>query len=343
MKCLGTPLFLIDKFGKYLSVNVIKKNGNSNNDIIIQFFQSKVENVKYDIFSEEILFRIPKSTSINKKALFNDLDQNLDQLGIKTYGASMPTLEDVFLNVSAETKHLSDDNSREIIKKPSFGQEKDNYSNYNPVEDNEKSSFNKFIIDIKAVMYKRWFQIIRDRKSFLLEFLCPILLVLIGCGVSSVKFQKNSPNKIMDFNKLPTPQYPFVNTLPFSDPSNQNLNFGNYLTPMNSSLYNFNTTTSFVNPNTNYSDAFLRYNDYITTLKNVNDSSSNNYLGSYYIFKVDNGVNNEYNKYEIGILTNSKSLDAPIIYTQEILSNLISKATNQNVKIQVEYFFFQFL
>lgn len=335
MKCLGTPLFLIDKFGKYLSVNVIKQNGNTNNDNIIQFFQSKVENLRYDIFSEEILFRIPKSTSINKKALFNDLDQNLDNLGIKTYGASMPTLEDVFLNVSAETKHLSDDNSREIIKKPSFEQEKDNYSNYNPVEDNEKSSLKKFFIDIYAVIYKRWFQIIRDRKSFLLEFLCPILLVLIGCGVSSVKFQRNSPNKIMDFTKLPNPQYPFVNTVPFSNQQNQNFNLANNLLTQNSSLYTFNSTTSFVNPNTNYSDAFLRYNDYITSLKKVNDSSSNNYLGSYYIFKVDNGVNNEYTKFEIGILTNTKSLDAPIIFTQEILTNLISIATNQKVKIQV--------
>ena len=40
MKCLGTPLFLIDKFGKYLSVNVIKKPGNDQDSNIINFFSN---------------------------------------------------------------------------------------------------------------------------------------------------------------------------------------------------------------------------------------------------------------------------------------------------------------
>lgn len=340
MKCLGTPLFLIDKFGKYLSVNVIKQPGNNNDENIIKFFQSKVENLRYDVFSEEILFRIPKNTKINKKELFRELDDNLTQLGIKTYGASMPTLEDVFLNVSAETKNLSQDNSREIIKKPTLEKENSAYSSYDPLNDNVKSGFTKFFIDVKAVLYKRYFQIIRDRKSFLLEFLCPIILVLIGCGVSSIKFVQEADTKNLSFSRLPTPQYPYVNTIPFSTiNANQNLNLQNYLVTPNSSLYTFNFTNGFTNPNTNYVDAFLRYNDYVSSLKRVNDTSSNNYLGNYYIFNIDNGPNNEYTKYEVGILTNSKSVDAPLIYTQEILSNLISKATNQNIKIQVNFIF----
>ncbi len=336
MKCLGTPLFLIDKFGKYLSVNVIKQPGNDNDETIINFFKSKIENLRYDVFSEEILFRIPINANINKKDLFKDLDDNLTKLGIKTYGASMPTLEDVFLNVSAETKNLSEDHSREIIKKPSFEKDNSGYSSYDPLIDNVKSGLYKFFIDIKAVLYKRWFQIIRDRKSFFLEFLCPIVLVLIGCGVSSVKFNQESPTKLLSYNRLPNPQYPYVNSFPFStNGANQNFNLQNYLTTPNSSLYSFNYTTGFVNPATNYTDAFLRFNDYVFSLKIVNDTSSNNYLGNYYIFKVDNGVNNEYTKYQLGILTNSKSVDAPLIYTQEILSNLISKTTNQNIKINV--------
>lgn len=335
MKCLGTPLFLIDKFGKYLSVNIIKQPGNNNDENIIKFFQSKIENLRYDVFSEEILFRIPKNTNINKKDLFRELDENLIQLGIKTYGASMPTLEDVFLNISAETKNLSQENSREIIKKPTIEKESSAYFTYDPLTDNVKSSFVKFFIDIKAVLYKRWFQIIRDRKSFLLEFLCPIILVLIGCAVSSIQFIRESPTKLFSFNRLPTPQYPYINTIPFAADSNQNFNLQNYLTSPNASLYGLNYTTAFSNPNTNYTDAFLRFNDYVYSMKKVNDTSSNNYLGNYYFFKIDNGLNNEYTKYELGILTNSKSVDAPLIYTQEILSNLIARATNQDIKIKV--------
>ncbi len=346
MKCLGTPLFLIDKFGKYLSVNVIKQPGNMNDDTIIKFFKSKVENLKYDIFTEEILFRIPKNSNMNKKDFFNELDQNLTQLGIKSYGASMPTLEDVFLNVSAETKNLSDDNSREIIKKPSF--EKDtSYYNYDPTTDHIKSRFTKFFIDIKAVLYKRWFQVIRDRKSFLLEFLCPIILVLLGCGVSSINFQRNSPLEKWEICstdkkecKLPSPQSIFVNTVPMA---NKNFAMENYLNS-NTSIFNFNYTLGFANPASAYTEALLRYNDHITGLKKTNESSSDNFLGSYYFFKVDTGANNAYTKYEIAILTNTKAVDSPPIFTQEILTNLISKASNQgSVKINVKILFGKYI
>lgn len=346
MKCLGTPLFLIDKFGKYLSVNVIKSQVNNNQDKeIIKFFESRIDNLKYEIFNEEILFRIPKNSSLNKKAFFAELDDNLGKLGIKTYGASMPTLEDVFLNLSAETKALSNDNSREIIINPSSEHKNSKgFYDYDPTLDHEKSSFKKFFIDIKAVLYKRWFQVVRDSKSFLLEFLCPIVLVVIGCGVSSVKFQRNSDPKLMSFSRLPNPQYAFVNPYPFASSNNQNLNLQNYLTTANSTAYNFNFTTGFTNPSTSYSDALNRYQEYITGQKSINDTSSNNYLGAYYFLKVDSGINgnsinnnnnNQYTKYELAIYSNPKSIDATIIYIQEILTNLISKSLNKQVSIKV--------
>lgn len=332
MKCSGTPLFLIDKFGKYLSVNVIKRDGNNNDSNIINFFQSKIENVKYDVFSEEILFRIPKSSGLNKKQFFNELDSNLHTLGIKTYGAAMPTLEDVFLNVSAETKMLSE-NSNEIVNNPA-NENKGNFSEYDPQTDNVKSGWTKFLIDIKAIMFKRYLQITRDRKSFLLEFLCPILLVLIGCGVSSITFDKTSLPRIMDFSQLPNPQNLLVNSVPLRG---NGLNLQNYLTSTDENVSKFNFTTGFVNPTgQTYAKAFMSYNEYISNLVPGNSTLSNNYLGSYYIFNIDTGSNNEYTKYEVGVLPNSKSQDAVIIYTQEILTNLISKANGKSIKIQVK-------
>ena len=58
------------------------------------------------------MFRIPVKDDDNfeKKLIkkvnipnfFHSLDQNLKDLKIKSYSVSMPTLEDVFLNVAAE-------------------------------------------------------------------------------------------------------------------------------------------------------------------------------------------------------------------------------------------------
>lgn len=110
LKCRGNSLFLIDRFGKYISLNVIKQS-DAKDDEIIRFVKERINNVEVEILTEEILFRILKQTpdkkDISLKKFFQDLDTNLNNLKIKSYGASMPTLEDVFLNVSSDTKQKS--------------------------------------------------------------------------------------------------------------------------------------------------------------------------------------------------------------------------------------------
>ena len=124
-----------------------------------------------------------------------------------------------------------------------------------------------------------------------------------------------------------------VNTNPLRG---NGLNLQNYLTSVDENVSKFNFTTGFVNPTgLNYAKSFMRYNEYVANLVPGNSTESNNYLGSYYIFSVDRGTNNEYTKYEVGVLPNSKSQDAVIIFTQEILTNLISKANGQSIKIKV--------
>ena len=54
------------------------------------------------------------------------------------------------------------------------------------------NSFSKVLRDAKISFKKRIFQIYRDKKTFLLEILCPIILTLIGCVVGSIEFlEKN--------------------------------------------------------------------------------------------------------------------------------------------------------
>ena len=77
---------------------------------IIDFIQKRAQNIEYEILSEEILFRIPKKSeksnnndnlalsensshkntqsynSLDLTKFFDDLDNNLKNLGIKTFG-----------------------------------------------------------------------------------------------------------------------------------------------------------------------------------------------------------------------------------------------------------------
>jgi ATP-binding cassette subfamily A (ABC1) protein 1 len=52
-----------------------------------------------DVSSEEI-YQLPLDCVNTFEKLFNSLDDNLDSLGIESYGISITTLEEVFLSVN---------------------------------------------------------------------------------------------------------------------------------------------------------------------------------------------------------------------------------------------------
>jgi len=99
LKCSGTSLFLIEKFGKYFNLNF---NLNQDTDItkVIEFVQSRFSNVIYTKYSEEINFQIVRTPELRMKGFFIELDQNMHNLNVKNYSASLPSLEDVFLTVA---------------------------------------------------------------------------------------------------------------------------------------------------------------------------------------------------------------------------------------------------
>ena len=200
MKCIGSPLFLIEKFGKTINLN-ITKNQEADNDEIINFINENIYkniNIENEVFKEEILLKIPKicnqSNNFTWTVFFKNLDENCQRLKIKNYSISMPTLEDVFINISNLLKKnkSKDELSEEIInitnkinKNNKILYDENNYhTKYN--------SFSKALRDAKISFKKRIFQIYRDKKTFLLEILCPIILTLIGCIVGSIEFlEKN--------------------------------------------------------------------------------------------------------------------------------------------------------
>ena len=71
MKCIGTPLFLIERFGKFMNLNISKEEG-ADNDKIIDFIKQRAQNVEYETLSEEILFRIPKKSEPKKTVDLKD-------------------------------------------------------------------------------------------------------------------------------------------------------------------------------------------------------------------------------------------------------------------------------
>ena len=133
---------------------------------------------------------------------FEELDNNLNNLNIKSYSASMPTLEDVFLNVAAEDTKLQNQKMEKQHRKFSM-----------PDNDNDKILFetdfredyskkSKFCNDFKACFHRRFLLTSRDIKGFLMEILCPIFLVLIGLLVSKVDLLGASKPQTLDMGTI---------------------------------------------------------------------------------------------------------------------------------------------
>ena len=330
--CLGTPFFLAEKFGKFIALNVTIENENFSEDVnnkIINFivdnfrFNSNLifnENqIEYEILSNEILFKIPfdrnENNIFNLENFFENFDENLKNLNIKSYNVSMPTLEDVFINVS---KNVNEKKSNE--KKISFDDLIFDENNYN-------TNSNKFLIDLQISMKKRLKQIYRDSKTFILEIFCPILLIFLGCAVSSIEIINDSKALQLDINKITNETQKIFYSknfilnsskkIPsnfFADSTHENLIFAE--------LDNFNIESEDKNEKIKQSAI-----DFMNKIYNLNDT---NFFCGYQIIDIDETKKT----FEFINIINTRSRQATIIYPYYLIQKAIQHlSNNQNLKI----------
>ena len=177
VKCLGSSLFLKSKFGIGYNLTMVKKDINVPSLPIQALIHKHIPDsqVLSDV-SAEFALQLPMQSAPKFQNLFDELDQNLSKLGISTYGVSVTTLEEVFLNVakiSAPEKHYQkkDDVSVNI---------EDDLDNYNIEEDRIKGSWTIFKTHFAALVKKRVQYAKRDKRGLICEFILPILMVIGG-------------------------------------------------------------------------------------------------------------------------------------------------------------------
>jgi len=340
MKCIGSPLFLIEKYGKYMSLNV-SLGDDADNDKIVDFVTSLAKNIEYEILSEEIMFRIPvkDDDNIEKKlrknldipAFFQDLDDNIKDLNIKSYSVSMPTLEDVFLNVAAEEnkktklerdreKAIEDENDKILFS----GDLKGIYT-----------AKEKFKIDFNICLKRRYLITKRDVKGFLMEVLCPILLVLFGLLISKVEMIKpSSPVEInlditskqeilfSSMNGIKSQEYFQNNSIVSITDLDLNCTGDNRTKMTQNFIEKVYNRTYELEDNTNHSI----------------DMSNENYKGIYSSVLL---FSNENNRYEFIMALNSRVRHVIPIYSHYVLSSFIKKEgqlRNKNVSITYTHY-----
>ena len=106
--CLGSSLFLKNRFGSGYKITMVKKL-KTKNEKVGPFLNSIFGNVELlSEVSSEICFKISQDQAYLFEQFFQEFDQKLDELDIVSYGISMTTLEEVFI---AANHMLDDDNA----------------------------------------------------------------------------------------------------------------------------------------------------------------------------------------------------------------------------------------
>jgi len=188
LKCLGSPLFLKSKFGIGYNLTMVKNDINVPSEPIQALIQKHVpESRLLSDVSAEFALQLPLNSAPKFQNLFDELDKNLKRLGISSYGVSVTTLEEVFLNVAkinAPEKHFQGKHDAAV-------EMKDDLDDYNIEDDRIKGSWMIFKTHFKALIKKRIQYTKRDKRGLVCELLLPILMVIGGILIANSAFDND--------------------------------------------------------------------------------------------------------------------------------------------------------
>lgn len=192
--CVGSSLFLKNRYGVGYNVTMVKQSKDAN-EKILPFFKKHLgqEINDYTEVSSEFTVKIPSHLSFKFKDFFVTLDNELSAIGVRSYGISVTTLEEVFLAVGhgEEEDHQLKLAPKAIDKEELLTKGKldgvsieDDFSISDPA--NQLTVAQTFFSHIGALFLKRFYIYSRNRRGLVTEILVPVLLCIIGFGFSYI-------------------------------------------------------------------------------------------------------------------------------------------------------------
>lgn len=211
--CLGDSLFLKNKYGVGYNLTTVLKDKDTNTQIQPYFLKHLGPEVKgFKQVSSEMTIQVPTVYSSKFKDFFEKFDLDLDKLGIRSYGISITTLEEVFLKVGhGEDIDVDKKMHEDLALKELQAKEHEKNDEFTIAKDAEKGVFKTFSNHIAALFLKRFFIYRRNYKGLIVEVLIPVLLVIIGFAFSKVQFFFNASERTLSPSLYPNPQRILMN------------------------------------------------------------------------------------------------------------------------------------
>ena len=213
LMCLGSSLFLKNRFGAGYRLNLVKRGRDVHQGLeaFLHVYFTGVK--KHSETSKEVNYVIPRDQTGNFKPFFESFDAKLEEYGVRSYGVSMATLEDVFLKINLEFAPelfgKGTEDSDEPMKSSQFSDTVDpNKSGQGPkpighsmdtsgqsygtaLKDSSTPVINEdddehlvrgssMCITLAATSTKRFIMYRRDWCGIICEVIVPIVMVIIG-------------------------------------------------------------------------------------------------------------------------------------------------------------------
>ena len=354
--CSGTYRELIDNYGKYITIEInkkiddkvkevikyinkeiiIKENDKSysleNNNLITDNTKNmidpsttslsvksdtsiiKKEKVERKVYKEKVVIKIP--TRLFNYSKINDMIKNFEEVyNIKDYKIKKDQLEDAFVNtIKVDYK----DDKKDYIILSKMDEQIDEYN-----------WFGKFKNELKILFKKRGYETLRDKKSFVLEIIFPILLTFISCIVSYIEILEDNKSSLIELNTFSNETqsiyYGVTNITKFED--FQLLNNDGQKEKEKLQNYHFKylhnvgiqKNYNLIQHLTSYLNVIYEY----TKKENILNNSAN-----FYLIEADKKLH----KYEFASFISTRQRHSPIAYTNYLLNSIIRYEIKQNVK-----------
>ncbi|CAD8078613.1 unnamed protein product [Paramecium primaurelia] len=202
--CSGSSVFLKNRFGVGYNLTLVKDSTQIESQPIIDNVMKYISSATIlSNVSAEVVMQLPIDSVDKFPNLFEYLDKNLKTLHIATYGISITTLEEVFLKVAKiGAGHEQVDDVQNKEKNDEINQNVDLH--IQKIE----GFCSTFFLHLFALMQKRFRIFKRDIRGLICEIFVPILVVISGLAIMTVKWMKDddlaiiTPQGLYDDMKL---------------------------------------------------------------------------------------------------------------------------------------------
>ncbi|TMW69302.1 hypothetical protein Poli38472_001458 [Pythium oligandrum] len=193
LKCVGSSLFLKNRFGAGYNLTMIKAANATetgfNLSALEQLVQQHVPHASVASDSgSEVVFQLPNGSSTAFPALFDSLDRDMATLGMLKYGISVTTLEDVFLRIAHErddeAEHAAATHAQVVPHSVTIKQEESATTTARP----------GLWAQYKTLLWKRVQISRRDRKSLLNAVGIPLLFLVILVSLPEIQVSSFLPD-----------------------------------------------------------------------------------------------------------------------------------------------------